>query len=247
MKKDQVKKVVKKHYADIAGGKACCCQGGGSTSEDNEKIAKMIGYSDEQLRDVPGNLGLGCGNPTAMGEIKKGDVVVDLGSGAGFDSFIAARSVGDEGRVIGVDMTDEMLIKATANAEKYGYNNTEFRKGDIENLPIDDDSVDIIISNCVINLAPDKKKVFDEAYRVLKKGGRIFVSDIVLLEELPEKIRNDEKLVAGCVGGAILRDDYIKIVKEAGFEVKIKKEDKDISKTQYQGIPLESLMIEAVK
>lgn len=247
MKNDKVKKVVKKHYTDIAQGKACCCQGGGSCEDNNREIAKMIGYSDEDMDKVPGNLGLGCGNPTAIGEIKKGDVVLDLGSGAGFDAFIAARRVGEAGKVIGVDMTDEMLIKATENAEKYGYKNTEFRKGDIENLPIDDNTIDIIISNCVINLAPDKKKVFDEAYRVLRKGGRIFVSDIVLLEELPEEIRNDEKLLAGCVGGAILRDEYIQIVKDAGFKVNIKKEDKDISKTQYQGIPLESLMIEAVK
>ena len=223
MKKDKVKKVVKDHYAEIAQGKACCCQGGGGCEDNNKKIAKMIGYSDEEMQDVPGNLGLGCGNPTAIGEIKKGDVVVDLGSGAGFDAFLAARRVGDQGKVIGVDMTDEMLIKATENAEKYGYKNTEFRKGDIEELPIDDDSVDIIISNCVINLAPDKKKVFDEAYRVLKKGGRIFVSDIVLLEELSDEIRNDEKLLAGCVGGAILRDEYIQTVKDAGFEVNIKK------------------------
>ena len=247
MKKDKVKKVVKKHYSDIAQGKSCCGQGGGCCEATNEKIAKMIGYSDDELKDIPGNLGLGCGNPNALGEIKKGDVVVDLGSGAGFDSFLAAKRVGDEGRVIGVDMTDEMLVQATENAEKNGFKNVEFRKGDIELLPIDDNSADIIISNCVINLAPDKKKVFDEAFRVLKKGGRIFVSDIVLLEELPEEIKNDEKLLAGCVGGAILRDEYIQIVKDVGFKVKIKKEDKEISKSQYKGMPLESLMIEAIK
>jgi len=207
-----------------------------------------VGYSDDEMNAVPdANLGLGCGNPTALGEIKEGDVVLDLGSGAGFDCFLAAKKAGSSGKVIGVDMTKEMIEKAEKNAKQYGYKNVEFRFGDIENLPVDDSSVDVIISNCVINLAPDKLKVFKEAYRVLKNNGKMFVSDIVLLEELTEEQKNDGDLVAGCVGGALLKEDYLKIIIDAGLQHKIISEDKEISKIQYQGIPLESLHIEASK
>ena len=190
-------------------------------------------------------MGLGCGNPTALAEAKEGDVVLDLGSGAGFDCFLAAKKVGQSGKVIGIDMTEEMIKKARGIAEKYNYNNVEFRLGDIDELPVEDESVDIIISNCVINLAPDKSEVFKEAYRVLKKGGRMYVSDIVLLEELSEEQRRNEELIAGCVGGALLKEDYLKKVRDAGFMVRILSENKEISKEQYQGIPLESLQIEA--
>jgi len=215
---------------------------------DSEQISKAIGYSDEEMQVVPdANLGLGCGNPTALGEIKEGDIVLDLGSGAGFDCFLAAKKVGSSGKVIGVDMTEEMIEKAKENAEKYGYKNVEFRFGDIEDLPVEDKSIDIIISNCVINLAPDKLKVFQEAYRVLKNNGRMYVSDIVLLEELSEEQRNDDDLVAGCVGGALLKEEYLKIIKDAGLNYKIISEDMQISEIQYQGIPLESLHIEAFK
>jgi ArsR family transcriptional regulator len=193
------------------------------------------------------NLGLGCGNPTALGEIKEGMTVLDLGSGAGFDCFLAAKKVGKTGKVIGVDMTPRMLQKARENAEKYGFSNTEFRLGEIESLPVEDNSVDVIISNCVINLSPDKSKVFKEAHRVLKKGGRLFVSDIVLLKELSQKDRENEALIAGCVGGAILRDDYLALMKKAGFTVKTLSEDKEISKRQYDGFPLESLKVVATK
>lgn len=248
MKKNKIKKIIKKHYGKIAAKNGCCSSCDCGTESTNEQISKSIGYSDQEIKSVSeANLGLGCGNPTGMGEIKKGDVVLDLGSGAGFDCFLAAKKVGDSGKVIGIDMTQKMIDKARKNAEKYGYKNVEFKLGDIENLPIDNNSIDVIISNCVINLAPDKSKVFKEAYRTLRKGGKIYISDIVLLKDLSEEQRNDEKLIAGCVGGALLKDDYLKIIKDAGFEVKILSEDKDISKRQYQGTPLESLKVEARK
>jgi arsenite methyltransferase len=241
-----IKKIVKESYGKIADsdcGCSCGCNG-----KAKEIIAKNIGYSDEEINVVPeANLGLGCGNPTALGEIRKGMTVLDLGSGAGFDCFLAANKVGASGKVIGVDMTEKMIKKATENAKRYGFTNVEFRLGEIEDLPVDDDSIDVIISNCVINLSPDKPKVFSEAHRVLRKGGKLLVSDIVLLRELSQKDKEDENLIAGCVGGAILRDDYLTLVKEAGFKVKILSEDKEISKRQYEGFPLESLKIEAFK
>ncbi|MBU1180305.1 arsenite methyltransferase [Patescibacteria group bacterium] len=244
---DKTKQIVKKHYSKIAGGRGCCsCSCGGQT--ENEQIAKNIGYSDEEIKSAGvANLGLGCGNPTGMGEIKEGETVLDLGSGAGFDCFLAVKKVGKTGKVIGVDMTKEMIKRARANAKKQGYDNVEFKLGDIENLPIDDNSIDVVISNCVVNLAPDKSKVFKEVYRVLKNGGRMYISDIVLLDNLTKEQKEDEELIAGCVGGALLKDDYLKIIKDVGFEVRILSEDKDISKRQYQGIPLESLKVEAEK
>ncbi|HBO16424.1 MAG: Transcriptional regulator, ArsR family [Candidatus Moranbacteria bacterium GW2011_GWE2_35_2-] len=249
MQDEKIKEVVKKSYAKIASqnsGCGCSCNCG--TYADNEQIAKSIGYSDEEINTVSeANLGLGCGNPIAMGEIKEGDIILDLGSGAGFDCFLASKKVGETGRVIGVDMTEEMIAKAEENAEKYGYKNVEFKLGEIENLPIEDNSIDVAISNCVINLVPDKEKAFREIYRVLKKDGKIYLSDIVLLDNIADELKSDEELLAGCVGGALLRDEYMEIIKKAGFEVKILSEDKDISKRQYQGIPLESLKIEAIK
>jgi ArsR family transcriptional regulator len=248
MKNDKIKQIVKKHYGKIAAGGGCCNSCGCGSKDENERISKSIGYSNQEIKSVSdANLGLGCGNPTGMGEIKEGDIVLDLGSGAGFDCFLAAKKVGEAGRVIGVDMTEEMIDKAKINAKKYGYKNVEFRLGDIEKLPVDNNSIDVVISNCVFNLVPDKSKVFKEVYRVLKKGGRMYISDIVLLKNLSEEQRNDAELIAGCVGGALLKDDYIKIIKDAGFEVNILSEDKDISKRQYQGAPLESLKVEAVK
>ncbi len=182
-----------------------------------------------------------------MAEMKVGNTVLDLGSGAGFDCFLAARSVGETGKVIGVDMVPEMVEKAKNNAEKYGYQNVEFKLGEIENIPVVDNSVDIVISNCVINLSPEKDKVFSEAHRILKSGGKMFISDIVLLQELPEEVKNNPELLSGCVAGALLKDDYIAKMKKAGFQVEILSEDKDISKKQYQGMPLESLKVKAVK
>ncbi len=250
MKKDsEVKEIVKDFYGKIARGNTSCCSTCGCVgTTEKEQIAKSIGYSDEEIKKVgSANLGLGCGNPVALAHIKEGDTVIDLGSGAGLDCFLAADKVGNSGKVIGIDMTEEMIDMARAAAEDQGYKNLEFRLGDIENLPVEDDSVDVAISNCVVNLAPDKLKVFKEVHRVLKKGGRIYLSDIVLLEELPKEIKENNELIAGCVGGALLRDDYIKIIEKAGFKVKILSEDKEISKRQYQGIPLESIKIEAEK
>jgi ubiquinone/menaquinone biosynthesis C-methylase UbiE len=183
-----------------------------------------VGYSDEDLGSVPegANLGLGCGNPVALASLKKGETVLDLGSGAGFDCFLVADRVGKKGKVIGVDMTPEMLEKARDNARKGNYKNVEFRLGEIENLPVADNSVDVIISNCVINLSPDKQRVFQEAFRTLKPGGRLMVSDMVLLKELPDSIRNSVTAYVGCISGAVLKDEYIKTIKAAGFrKVKI--------------------------
>ena len=246
MEKHEIKKIVKESYGRIAEtGCGCSC---GCGTMDNERIARSLGYSEYDAKALPdANLGLGCGNPTAMGEIKAGMVVLDLGSGAGFDCFLAAKKVGKNGKVIGVDMTGEMVAKAKKNAKNYGFRNVEFRMGEIEELPVEDNSVDVIISNCVINLSPDKPRVFDEAYRVLKKNGKMFVSDIVLLKALPEASRKDRKLIAGCVGGAVLRNSYIHLIVDAGFTVKILSEDKGISKRQYGGLPLESLRIAAYK
>ena len=247
MRDEDIKRIVKENYSKIASsncGCSCGCGGGNN----NELIAKSLGYSDTQVGNVSeANLGLGCGNPTALGEIKEGEVVLDLGSGAGLDCFLAADKVGEKGRVIGVDFTDSMIQKATQNAKKYGYKNVEFRHGDIENLPIDDNSVDTILSNCVINLVPDKANAFKEAYRVLKKGGKMYISDIVLLQNLSDDLRNNEMLLVSCVAGAILKENYLKIIKDAGFEISNTTSDQEISVRQYWGLPIESLSIVARK
>jgi len=247
MDANEKKEVIKKKYQEIAilGGSCCsgssCC--GNSSPVD---LSKSLGYSESDVQAVPdANLGLGCGNPTAFAELKPGNVVLDLGSGGGFDCFLAAQKVGSSGKVIGVDMTPEMVKKAQANAQKYGYLNVEFRHGDIEDLPVEDSSVDIIISNCVINLAPDKEKVFREAFRVLKPEGRMYISDIVLLDELPEELKNDSGLLAGCIAGAVLKEEYLRLLKKAGFSVEILNEDLDISKRQYGDLPVESLKLKA--
>ncbi|MFX1377405.1 MAG: arsenite methyltransferase [Promethearchaeota archaeon] len=189
-------------------------------SEFLKKYSTQLGYSENDLKDVPNgaNLALGCGNPTAHASIKEGETVLDLGSGGGLDCFIAANKVGKTGKVIGVDMTPGMLSRARENAVKGNYNNVEFRLGEIENLPVGDNSVDLIISNCVINLSPDKEQVFREAFRVLKPGGRLMVSDIVLLKELPEVIRKDAQAYASCIGGAIMKDKYLGAINNAGFK-----------------------------
>lgn len=247
MKDKDIKKIIKESYSEIAKKNSCSCSCSNG-NQDSVKLAKSIGYTDEEISMASdANLGLGCGNPTALANIKEGNTVLDLGSGAGFDSFLAVKKVGDAGKVIGVDMTEEMLSKAKKLAEKYGFKNVEFRHGDIEALPVENESIDVIISNCVINLAPDKLKVFKDAYRVLKKTGKMYVSDIVLLEELTAEQRTDEKLIAGCVGGALLKENYLKIIKDAGFKYNILDEDTEISKTQYNGINLESLKVELYK
>jgi len=206
----------------------------------------MIGYSDEELK-TPGNLGLGCGNPIALANIHDGDIVLDLGSGAGFDCFLASRKVGKNGKVIGVDMTPEMIKKAKENALKNNYKNVEFKLGEIENLPLENKSVDVIISNCVINLSPDKLKVFKESFRVLKDTGKMYISDIVLLGGLTEEQKNNDDLLSGCVAGALQKKEYLSVVKKAGFNFRIIGEDKEISKKQYFGIALESLKLELTK
>ena len=244
MEKDTIKKIVKDRYKEIAiNGSSCGC--GCSGARD---VSKSIGYSDEELKIVgEANLGLGCGNPLAFGKIKEGDVVLDLGSGAGIDAILAAKKVGENGRVIGVDMTEEMVAKAKENAKKQGIKNVEFLLGEIEKLPLRDNSVDTVITNCVINLTPDKAKTFSEAYRVLKPSGKIYLSDIVLLGELTEEQKNDKDLISGCVAGALLKDDYLNKIKGAGFKVRILYENTEISKQQYSGIPLESIMVELEK
>jgi len=246
MKKENIKQIVKKSYAKVAeSGCGCSCNCGQAS---NKELSKSIGYSDKEINAVPeANLGLGCGNPTGLGEIKEGMTVLDLGSGAGFDCFLAAKKVGNSGKVIGVDMTPQMIKKAKENAKKYGYENVDFKLGEIEKLPLKNNTVDVIISNCVINLSPDKSKVFKEAYRVLRKGGKMFISDMVLLKELSEMDKDDNDLISSCVGGAILKKEYLKLIRKTGFQVKILSEDKEISERQYKGFPVESLKLVAHK
>jgi SAM-dependent methyltransferase len=215
MQREEVLEVVQEKYGAIARGEHSGC---GCGCGNNEQLAAGIGYSKEDLAKAGvGNLGLGCGNPLALAEIRPGMTVLDLGSGAGFDAFLAWNQVGPTGQVIGVDMTDDMLVRARDNARKLGAVNVDFRKGYIEHLPVDDSSVDLVISNCVINLSPDKSAVFREIYRVLKPGGRFAVSDIVLLADLPEHIKNDVNAYVGCVSGASLLHDYVRLALENGF------------------------------
>jgi ubiquinone/menaquinone biosynthesis C-methylase UbiE len=220
MEEEEKRKIVKDRYAEIARESSSCCAPTSCCGPSPaDAISQKIGYSGEELESLPegANLGLGCGNPTALASIKEGETVVDLGSGPGLDCFLAAKKVGPKGHVIGIDMTPEMLAKAWENAAKGGYENVEFRKGLIEELPVDDSTVDLIISNCVINLSPEKQKVFDEAYRILKPGGRIMVSDIVLLQHLPEKVRDNANAYSACIAGAVLKDEYLGHLKTAGF------------------------------
>ena len=223
MEQNDIKKIVRKGYAKIAvQGGSCCgpassCCGNPNLAQD---ISRKIGYSDEELKVVPegANLGLGCGNPVALASLREGETVLDLGSGTGFDCFLAANKVGEKGKVIGVDMTLEMIEKAKENAKKGSYRNVEFRLGEIEKLPILDNSIDSAISNCVINLSPDKGKVFQEVFRVLKPGGRLMISDIVLLRELPALIKESMEAYIGCLSGAIMKDEYLAKIRAAGFE-----------------------------
>jgi len=212
----KIKNIVKKSYANIAKSSGSCC----CSNRKAQRQSGEMGYSEEEMGQVPNgsNLGLGCGNPVAIASLEAGEVVLDLGSGAGFDAFLAARKVGKLGKVIGVDMTKEMIERARENAKKGGFENVEFRKGDIEDLPCGDNEVDAVISNCVINLVLDKKRVFEETYRVLKPGGRLMASDVVLTKLLPDEIKNDEELLSGCVSGAILKEEYLELLKKVGFE-----------------------------
>lgn len=220
MNDQDVKKVVRERYARVAEQRSSCCSSMCCGTAKPEGISKKIGYAEEELQAVPSgsNLGLGCGNPTALASIKEGETVLDLGSGAGFDCFLASNKVGPKGRVIGIDMTPEMIERARANALEGGYRNVEFRQGEIEKLPVEDNSVDLVISNCVINLVPDKVKAFKEAFRVLKPGGRLMVSDIVLLKELPEFVKHSVEAYVGCVSGAAMKDGYLDAMRSAGFK-----------------------------
>jgi len=223
MRQAEIKKAVRDGYAKIVKKAGSCCAPAASCCGNKnsvETISRGVGYSLEELKSVPegANLGLGCGNPVALASLREGETVIDLGSGAGFDCFLAAHKVGESGRVIGVDMTPEMLDKARENARKGGYRNVEFRLGEIENLPVADSIADIVISNCVINLSPDKKRAFEEAFRVLRPGGRLMVSDIVLLKELPLALKNSIEAYVGCLAGAVMKDDYIGAITAAGFQ-----------------------------
>ena len=257
----QIKEMVRARYGGIASASeaSCCapvsspCCGPQSTPQD--KVRRM-GYSEAELAAVPdgANLGLGCGNPQAIAAMRPGEIVIDLGSGGGFDCFLAARQVGDSGRVIGVDMTHEMLKKARDNAARIGAGNVEFRLGEIEHLPVADNTADVVISNCVINLVPDKEQVFREAYRVLKPGGRLAVSDIVNIAPLPVELRSDPALLCGCVAGAVSTERVENWLASVGFvdiRVTPKPESRELIQSWAPGKNIEdhivSAMVEARK
>jgi arsenite methyltransferase len=240
MKDREIKRTVREGYARIAkqatsyyASRRCC------GSDIHENLSKRIGYTDEELKAAPpeSNLGLGCGNPVALASIKEGERVLDLGSGAGFDCFLAFNKVGSKGMVIGVDMTSEMVEKARANAKLGNYANIDFRQGELENMPVADNYIDVVISNCVINLVPDKRRVFKEAFRVLKPGGRLAVSDIVLLKELPDFVKKSTEAYIGCLAGAIMKDGYIEAMRSAGFQ--------DIRIVDESSFPIECLIFDA--
>jgi SAM-dependent methyltransferase len=237
-KSESIKADVRKNYGAVARGAkqsccdaSCCCgsspDSGAALNEyittyasDPDSVAKKLGYTDADLAALPdqANLGLGCGNPTAIAAITPGSVVLDLGSGAGMDCFLAAARTGPGGKVIGVDMTPEMIEKANANLNHTDFRNIEFRLGEIESLPVDSATVDVVISNCVLNLVPDKLKAFEEIFRVLKPGGRMAVSDIVKLRALPQAIENDPDALSACISGALLRDEYLSAISRAGLQ-----------------------------
>lgn len=239
MENETIKKQVREAYGAIAENRGSCCEPGvscGTEAPVTKEQSKLIGYSDEDLSSVPegANMGLGCGNPLAFESLREGDTVLDLGAGAGFDCFIAANKVGKTGKVIGVDMTPAMIDRARENARKDNYENVEFRLGEIENIPAADNSVDVVISNCVISLSPDKKRVYSEAHRVLKPGGKLMVSDLVTTKVLPEIIKGSIDAYIGCMAGATMIDEYLGIVKRAGFP--------EITITKKTTFPIEFIM-----
>jgi SAM-dependent methyltransferase len=222
MSDEEIKVEVKRAYAELAtASKGCCtdksCCDSGSSWSPRQNRAKLFGYPVDKLPESLTDAYAGCGNPVALASLQEGEIVLDLGSGAGLDAFMAAEAVGESGRVIGVDMTPEMVQKAKENAEIIKATNTEFRLGEIEQLPVDDVSVDVVISNCVINLAPDKAKVFREAFRVLRPGGRLMVSDMVIIKTLPEEVRESIHSYTGCVAGAVPEAEYLALIRQAGF------------------------------
>ncbi|MBY8996367.1 MAG: arsenite methyltransferase [Candidatus Thorarchaeota archaeon] len=228
MEPDEIKEAVRKTYSKVAERDTSCCDQPAQTSSSccgpteakvtTVNIAEALGYDTEGMPVSATESFAGCGNPVALASLKEGEVVLDLGSGAGLDMFVASKKVGETGKVIGVDMTPAMIEKAKKNAEELGITNVDFRFGDIEDMPVDDNSVDVVISNCVINLAPNKAKVFQEAYRVLKPGGRVMVSDIVLSKTLPKEVSDEVVTYTGCIGGAILDEEYLQHMRDAGFE-----------------------------
>jgi len=258
VKHDEIRQAVRRQYGRVAESEGCgcgpaCC---GDATAGADRLSQVLGYSADEIAHVPdgANLGLGCGNPQAIADLKVGETVLDLGSGGGFDCFLAARQVGDSGHVIGVDMTPAMVSKARASADKGGYRNVEFRLGEIENLPVADGTVDAIISNCVINLSPNKPRVFADAYRVLKPGGRLAISDVVAFADLPDDIRHDMALLTGCMAGASLISELEEMLKAAGFRqirVAPKNESKSFIRDWAPGIAVTdyvvSATIEAVK
>ena len=235
MKSEEIKDAVRDAYSRVAEGtwtpaerEQGCCDAPAQTtssccgSQEERKVtrvnlAQALGYNTEGMPMGATESFAGCGNPVALASLKEGEVVLDLGSGAGLDMFVASKKIGNTGKVIGVDMTPAMIEKAKKNAEELGITNVDFRFGDIESMPVDDNSIDVVISNCVINLAPDKGKVFREAYRVLRPGGRIMVSDIVLSKPLPKEVRDEVVTYTGCIGGAILDEEYLAHIRDAGF------------------------------
>jgi len=224
---EELKKIVQQKYAEIAQqDKTSCCGSGPGVAE----VCNIMtdDYSGLEGYNADANLGLGCGLPTQFAKIQKGDTVIDLGSGAGNDCFIARHETGATGKVIGIDFTDSMINKARINAEKLGFNNVEFRQGDIENMPVSNDVADVVVSNCVLNLVPDKEKVFGEIYRILKPGGHFSISDIVLVGDLPDKLKTDAEMYAGCVAGAIQKEDYLELIQKSGFQTTTIQKEKPI-------------------
>lgn len=261
---DEIRQNVRSSYAKVAeasnegascGPESSCC---GVSSDDaiNTLVSTRLGYSEEDLVNVPegADMGLGCGNPRAIASIKIGETVLDLGSGGGFDCFLAAAETGEQGKVIGVDMTPTMISKARANADKGKYNHVDFRLGEIENLPVANEEIDVIISNCVINLSPNKSRVFAEAFRALKQGGRLAISDVVASTELPDELREDLQLYSGCMAGASMISELEQILADVGFtniNIAPKDDSKDFIKDWAPGRGVEeyvlSATIEAIK
>lgn len=261
-KHDEIRSKVRENYGKIAtaGSTGCCCSTssccGNLGDAQLTDISLGLGYSSTDVAGVPdgSNMGLGCGNPQAIASLQPGETVLDLGSGGGFDCFLAARAIGDKGHVIGVDMTPEMITKSRENAEKAGFSNVDFRLGELENLPVADGIVDVIISNCVINLSPEKERVFREAFRVLKPGGRLAISDVVATAELPEDLKNNMALHIGCIAGASSVQELESMLHRTGFEniqIKPKTESKTFIRDWIPGSKIEdyvlSATIEAVK
>ena len=249
---DQIREAVRENYGQIAESSSSCCDASCCTpsAQAPQLLSLQLGYSPQDLVAVPegANLGLGCGNPQAIANLQPGEVVLDLGSGAGFDCFLAARQVGPGGRVIGVDMTAQMITKARANAQQDGYDNVEFRLGEIEHLPVADASVDVIISNCVINLSPEKADVFAEAFRVLRPGGRLAVSDVVAFAKIPDEVRDDMALLSSCISGAEEVGVVERLLQEAGFEqvvVAPKEESKTFMADWAPGAPITDYVVSA--